>query len=108
MFLSFDFCLQFIGGFFACSYLLTISTATIHSQLLILLTYAILPFFPNPAFMNIPSCGQRVKFFPNPTFRFGTERVQAIRDETAWKILLKPVALDWNRHSGCSKVADEE
>lgn len=40
-------------AFFACPCLLTISTAIIHSQFVILLIYAITFFLPDPAFMNI-------------------------------------------------------
>lgn len=48
---------------------------------------------------------KRHKVFPNPALRFSTKRVQAISDVTAQKI---PVALDWNRFSGCREMADEE
>lgn len=95
-------------AFFAYSCLFAISTGIIHSWLIFLFIYAIISFFPDPAFMNIIIVWEKSKILSSPALGFGTERVQAIRDATAQKILLEPVALEWNRLGGCRKVADEE
>lgn len=51
-------------AFFACCGLLTISTAIIHSQLIVLLIYVIIPFFPDPEFMNIFSMWEKSQNLP--------------------------------------------
>lgn len=51
---------------------------------------------------------KRHKVFPNPALGFGSKSIQAIREVTARKILLRPVALDWNKLSGYTEMADEE
>lgn len=48
------------------------------------------------------------KAFLNPALRFGTRGVQAVRDITAGKIPLRPVAVGWNRLRGCPEMADKQ
>lgn len=55
-------------AFFACSCLLALSTAIIHSQLIILLIYATIPFSPDP-WWTCSSCGKKSQILSQSSFK---------------------------------------